>query len=206
MRRSVIALTVVMAVVAAGCGSESSDDGLATLENADAVEDSGSGDAALDAEESILALTECMRVEGVDIPDPEFDDQGNLRLQSLAQLGEAAELIDPDDLEAAVEACDQHLVGVAQMFQNIDRTAIEDRLVEFAVCMRGQGIDMPDPDFGFFDMGMGTGGNGADESGPFGELDVDDPAFQAAYEECQGVFGETIGTGGFGPSVDGDGN
>jgi hypothetical protein len=139
-----------------------------------------------------------MRVQGVDVPDPEFDDQGNLRIQSLASIGEATEAIDPDDLEDAAEACREHMVGVAQIFQSIDRTAIEDRLFELASCMRDNGFDMPDPDFTISVGGPGDGGPGT----PFGEIDVEDPAFEPAFEACRWVFGETIGLGGFGPPVE----
>ncbi|MCJ7724941.1 MAG: hypothetical protein MUP76_00930 [Acidimicrobiia bacterium] len=203
MRRWLGSLAVVVALVVAGCGSGPSGDGLATLESTSPEAASGTGDAARDAEESVLALTECLRDNGVDIPDPEFDDQGNFRLRSLMDLGEAADLIDPDDMEAGFEACAHHLDGVAQIIAGIDRTAIEDRLYEFAACMREQGYDMPDPDFGTMSPGMGTGGEDMAARGPFGEIDPDDPAFRAASDACMWVFGETIGSGGFGPPVEG---
>lgn len=202
MQRSVSALAVGLVVLLSACGSEPADDGLATLEDATPGATVSPGDPELAAEESVLALTECLRIEGIDIPDPEFDDEGNFRLRSLMELGEAAELIDPEDLEAGFAACSHHLDGVAQIIASIDRTAIEDRLYEFAACMREQGIDMPDPDF---DMDRMVQGEGA-EAGPFGEFDVEDPAIQAAIEACQGVFGETLGPGGFGPPVDESGD
>jgi hypothetical protein len=205
MRLRAGVLVAVLAIGAAGCGSGPTDDGLATLENTTPQAVSGTGDAARDAEESVLALTECLRDNGVNIPDPEFDDQGNFRLRSLMDLGEAAELIDPGDMEAAFEACSHHLDGVAQIIAGIDRTAIEDRLYEFAACMREEGYDMPDPDFSTMSPGMGTGGEDMAAMGPFGEIDPDDPAFRAASEACMWVFGETIGPGGFGPPAeDGD--
>ena len=194
--RLVATASLAVAVAACGGGGDSGD-GLATLEVATSVPEP-SGDAALDAEQSILALTECMREEGVDIPDPEFDDQGNLRIVSLASIGEAAEAIDPDDLEAAAEACREHMTGVAQLFQSIDRTAIEDRLVTLAACMRDHGFDMPDPDFTVSVGGPGQGGPAT----PFGNIDVEDPAFEEAFEACRWVFGETIGPGGFGPPAE----
>lgn len=203
MKRWAGLLAAVLAVGAAGCGSDSSVDGLATLESTSPEGASGTGDATRDAEESVLALTECLRDNGVDIPDPEFDDQGNFRLRSLMDLGEAAELIDPQDMEAGFEACAHHLDGVAQIVAGIDRTAIEDRLYEFAACMREQGYDMPDPDFGSFAPGTAPGADQTAAMGPFGEIDPDDPAFRAASEACMWVFGETIGPGGFGPPVEG---
>jgi hypothetical protein len=192
-----VVTSAALAAALSGCGGGDDGDGLATLEGGSTVQE-GSGDAELDAEQSILALTECMRQEGVDVPDPEFDDAGNLRLQSLASIGEATATIDPDELEAAAEACREYMVGVAQVFQSIDRTAIEDRLFELASCMRDNGFDMPDPDFTISVGGTDAGGPGD----PFGEIDVEDPAFEAAFEACRWVFGETIGTGGFGPPVE----
>ena len=68
--------------------------------------------------------------------------------------------------------------------------------------MREQGFDMPDPDFSISVDGPGQGGPG----NPFGEVDLEDPAFQVASEACMWVFGDTIGTGGFGPTADTDGD
>ena len=55
--------------------------------------------------------------------------------------------------------------------------------------LRDQGIDMPDPDFS---QGFGPGAGG--RAGIFGDLDPQSPEFQAAAQECQGIF-----EGGFGP-------
>ncbi|MBU1226852.1 MAG: hypothetical protein KJ698_06560 [Actinobacteria bacterium] len=202
MRRSAAAVMALMALAGTGCGSGSDGDGLATLENTPSTSAPSGADVELAAEEAVLALTECLRENGVDLPDPEFDDQGNLRLRSLMDLGESADRIDPADLEAGFEACSHHLDGVAQIVAGIDRTAIEDRLYDFAACMREQGYDMPDPDFGAMSPGMGPGGGEAASMGPFGEIDAEDPAFLAASEACMWVFGETIGPGGFGPATE----
>lgn len=194
-------VAAVLAVTAAACGSaDGGTEGIASMEDV-VTSTSSAVDAELAAEESILALTQCLREEGADIPDPEFDDQGNFRLSSLMDLGEAAEVIDPDDLREAFEACSHHLDGVAQLIAAVDRTEFEDRMVAYAACMRENGYDMPDPSFSFGAPEMGE----VPQHGPFGEIDVDDPEFAAANEVCIGVFGETIGPGGFGPAVeDGD--
>ncbi|MCZ6456614.1 MAG: hypothetical protein O6650_05120, partial [Actinobacteria bacterium] len=77
---------------------------------------------------------------------------------------------------------------ISQIFRDIDQSEFQDSFLEFAVCMRDQGIDMPDPDFsGGFGPGEGGG------RGLFGDIDPQDPAFQEAAEECQGIF-----EGGFG--------
>jgi len=62
-----------------------------------------------------------------------------------------------------------------------DLTGREDELLAFAVCMRENGYDMPDPDFT---------GNGHSGAGPFGDaIDTDDPDFQRAVESCEGIVG-----------------
>jgi hypothetical protein len=119
-------------------------------------------------------------------------------------LGEIAETYDPSELREGFEACREHLEGVAQLVASIDRTEIEDRLLRYATCMREQGYDLPDPDFdvGALNEVPGSGDVPVAQSGPFGEIDEDDPAFVAANEACLWVFGETIGPDGFGPPVE----
>ena len=192
---------VALLILVSACGSAPSGDGLATLDGASAGE-AAAGDVEFQAEESVLALTECLRVEGIDIPDPEFDDEGNFRLRSLMELGEAADSIDPDDLEAGLEACSEYLAGVTQLIASIDRSAIEDRLYLYADCMREEGYDMPDPVFDVRPTGEIPDPGSASASGPFGDIDDRDPDFLAANQACQRVFGETFGPGGFGPPVD----
>ncbi|MCB2223831.1 MAG: hypothetical protein KQH83_06605 [Actinobacteria bacterium] len=193
---------VAAALATAACSSGGdATDGIATLEGQPAAT-TAAVDVEVQAEESILALAECFREEGVDMPDPEFDDAGNFRLRSLMDVGEAFQGVDEDDLREAFLACSHHLDGVAQLLASIDRTDMEDRLYEYASCMRDQGYDMPDPDFG----AMAAGGpDGPGGGGPFGEIDPDDPEFREANEVCIGVFGETVGPGGFGPAVEGGG-
>ena len=64
--------------------------------------------------------------------------------------------------------------------------------------MRENGYEMDDPDLSSFTLGgEGQGGEGDGQiAGPFGEIDPDDPAFQAAFEACQDVLaGFTSGEG-----------
>ena len=59
---------------------------------------------------------------------------------------------------------------------------MEDLLVEYAGCMRDNGVDMPDPDF--------SGGGGMID---LGIADPNDSTFQAADEACRSILA------GFGP-------
>ena len=206
--RKLIALVAVLALVAAGCGGGSDADGVASLESDTEVLAADPNAATevvtteVDDEEAMLAFTQCLRDQGLDIADPEVDDEGNLR---LARPGQDADF-DREAFQAAREACAQFLEGVSFGFREFDRTEIEDTLVEFAACMRDNGVDMPDPDF------SATPGAGGGGGRPFGDIDPTDPAFEAASEVCQEIlsnaFGEDgpgRGPGGGGPAGGGPG-
>ena len=114
----------------------------------------GCGD--VDLEEALLAFTACMREEGIDLPDPELDAAGNLKLVSfMADAGAAAAAAGGTEaLRDAATACRGHLAGVALRFASIDRTEMQDRLLAYAGCMREHGYDLPDPDFSGAGPGM----------------------------------------------------
>jgi len=176
----VIFVAATFAVLLAACSGSDDTEGVASLERssdaANAVEND-SGDESL--EEGVLSFAACMRDNGVeDFEDPDFNADGSL---SFRGQGLASD-VDPDTMRAAFEACQGELEGIAFGPGSIDLTEIQDRLLEFAVCMRENGFDMPDPDFSNF----GPGGSG----GPFGDdvIDQNDPAFQSALEACEDIF------------------
>jgi hypothetical protein len=200
MKRMLL-LPAVLALVATACGgSAGADDGVASLE------DSATPDAApattvapVSQEEALLAFTACLRQQGFDVPDPTMDAAGNLQLERPAAVQQDPDF-DRDAFRTARQACDEHLEGVALGFRGEDRTETEDQLLEFASCIRDNGYDMPDPDFG--NSAPGQGG------GPFSGIDRSDPAFQAAAESCSDLLpgvgrGLPGGPGGGGPGNDG---
>ena len=192
MRKTTI-LLVAVALLAAACSGSDGSDGVASLESddevlaadADAGPDEGTA-AEVDDEEAMLAFAQCLRDQGLDIADPEVDDDGNLRL-ARPTPGEG-EQIDREAFRTARDACADILEGVSFGFREFDRTEIEDTLVEFATCMRDNGYEMPDPDFS---TQPGPGGGG-----PFGDIDPDDPAFEAANEACQDILAAAFGDDG----------
>ncbi len=117
-----------------------------------------------------LAFAECMRERGYDWPDPVWTGQGwDTRV---------AEDIDPDDpaFEADLVDCEQVRDALAPPAA-ADAGALEAELqqrLEFAACMRAEGIDFPDPRV---------------EDGGIGELagpvDGDWEAFEAASAVCE---------------------
>ena len=97
----------------------------------------------------------------------------------------AVRVSDPARFAPPFAICNDELEGVALGFrgQGVDQTEREDALLEYAVCMRDNGYDMPDPNFDFT-PGQGGGGGGT-FTGPFGEIDPDDPAFVTAQQACE---------------------
>ena len=136
--------------------------------------------ALADTEEQLLQFAECMRDQGIDLPDPSVGADGFPEF-------EPPEGFDPNDTDAlfdAIEACREHIEGLTQQFADIDLNAISDTLVEFADCMRDNGFDLPDPDFGLMRPQNGSFPN----AGPFGNVDFEDPDFEAAFEVCEDLI------------------
>ena len=189
--RKMTTLLAVLALSAAACGSGDGADGIASLESETDVL-AADPDAApeivpseADYEEAMLAFTQCLRGQGLEVADPEVDADGNLR---LARPAPGQEDFDREAFRAGRDACADILEGVSFGFRDQDRTEIEDTLVEFAACMRDNGYDMADPDLG---TAAGPGG-----AGPFGDIDPSDPAFVAAQEVCEPILAAAFGDDG----------
>lgn len=164
------ALAVVLGAAAA-CGENGDGEGIASAGGTD--DGGGAGAAApLSDEEQAQAFTQCMRDNGIDMPDPDPNGGGG-----LAQLRGSD--IDREQLMAALEACRDLMPG--DLAQRRQDPAMQEQLREFAQCMRDNGIDVPDPDP---NGGFVIGG---------GEIDPDDPEFQAALEACQEFLGGRLG-------------
>lgn len=160
--------------------------GLLTAGCASGVADAGGGGGSAAAtetdsapsrpEESMLAFAQCMREHGVDMPDPQFKEGG----------GFMAVEIDPQDgdFQEAEQACKHLMAGAVAEARDIDperMKEMEERMLAFAECMRGHGIDFPDPQ-----IGRG-GGGGFVFGGPGEELPFEPQGreFQEAERACQ---------------------
>ncbi len=176
-----LAALVVAALLLAACGEAAAN--VASLENADGVEDPQSSQEEVDTEVALLAYAQCMRDNGVDVPDPTVDSEGNVQLPRPAGAD-----IDRNAVGAAREACSQHLEGLSLGFGGGgDQTEIADQLLAFAECLRDQGLDVDDPDFSE---------GGARGRGILGGLDQNDPEVAAALEACGDLFTFGGGRGG----------
>lgn len=199
-RRRLVLMLAAVTLAAAACGGSDGGAEVASLEAEEPALAAGDLEAGTDTtaaaptdpEEAMLAFTQCMRDQGVDMADPEMDADGNLRLARPEGVDEG----NRDEVRAAREECGPLLDDVVQRFDNVDRTELQDNLLAYAQCMRDNGYeDMPDPDVSAF--GPGARGSGGD--GPLSGIDRSDPAFQAADQVCRELFE------GFGPRGPGRG-
>jgi hypothetical protein len=180
LRGSAALLALVGVAVAIGCGGSDDD-------SADAA--SSPEQAREQFQEARLDFSRCMRENGVDMPDPQPGAGGGMVMR-----GGPGGDFDPGSSEfrAAEEECRKHLEGVEPPEMDPARQEeFQEAALAFARCMRGEGIDMPDPQV--------DGGRMRMRIGPGSGFDRDDPALQAAHEKCQGELprpGAASGPGG----------
>ena len=198
-RRGAVPGILLAACLLAACGGDDDDsgdapDGVASLDDATA-DDTGSPPPTTeprDTETALLEFANCMREHGVDMPDPQVDEDGGVLIEIGGGVGGGA--ADPDDFQEAQEAC-QDLMPDGPMTRangDFDPTEMQDQMLEFTQCMRDHGVPMDDPDFS--DDGRievtatvpadGEAPTGPVLAGPFGTLDLSDPDVAAAFEEC----------------------
>ncbi len=183
---------VSLALVLAAC-SGSSGDGAEVATAADGKRTT-STTKKTDARQAGLDFARCMREHGVDMPDPTFDDHGNVQLE-VGELdgggdgggGGAVEQAGEMDatFREADKACRHHLAGVMGNGPDGKPDAeMQDKALKFARCMRENGVtDFPDPDFSEGGM-VRIGGEGMDPSSP---------TFQQAHKACQSILGAPPG-------------
>ena len=151
-RAALAAVGLGLALALAACGGSSPDGkGVASLggdgaKDAKDAKDNGaaSASATKDPQQAAVDFARCMRRQGVDMPDPQVDEQGRITMRigpDQDDGGGAAP--DPKKLQAAQKACG-NLMGGGDGPGQIDAKA-RDAMLAYARCMRGQGIDMPDP-------------------------------------------------------------
>ena len=186
LARTSIPAVVVLVLSACGGGGSGGGDGVASIDGSGNGDGGNAAESAASGEEALLDFVECVRDQGVDIADPQVDADGKLVLNPEAlgggDAGEQSETDHArfrDDFEAAQEVCGEPPEDAVAGFDHGDDAEHDDNQLAYAQCMRDAGFDVPDPD------PSGAGDREREE-----ELDVDDPAVQAADEQCrQEVFG-----------------
>ena len=166
-------LGLALALVA--CGGSPDGDRVATRSGGGATgtTDGAAKAADKDPQQAALDFAKCMREHGIDMPDPQVDDQGRVRVRVGGPGGGARP--DPEKLDEAQKACGG-LMGGGDGPGQIDPEE-RDAMVAFARCMREHGIDMPDPTGDGLVMRK-------DDSGRGGGPDPSSEKFQEAEKAC----------------------
>jgi hypothetical protein len=195
-RLFLVVCALALVLVAAGCGS-SSNEGVATLDEAaspttTSPDTSTTADSSADPQQAALDWAACMRKNGVDVADPQVGSDG--RVQIGPGAGGQARNLDSEASQAARRKCGSPIGnGGGPQLSAADREELQASMLEFAACMRKNGVDMPDPQLGsgggggFFRAGPGGGGGGVNPS---------DPDFQTAQKACQSILQGAIPGGG----------
>jgi hypothetical protein len=153
-------ISVLAAFVVAGCGSSSSPSTSSAASSQDAAR---------------VKFSQCMRQNGVDIPD------------RPGQGGAAAlQDIDRAKLQTAIKACQKFQQAAVGNLSSSQRQSFQDAFTKFASCMRQHGVELPAP---------GTGG-GPPAGGA--RIDLSDPKVKAATTACRSMLPQA-GPGGGGP-------
>ena len=161
VRGLTIAGVLVAAVVAAGCGPAS---GAGTDADAASAEDK--------REAARLKLSQCLREQGVEVPDGPRSGSGGgpVRVQLKAA--------DRKKLEAAMQGpCRKYQAAAFGNLTAEQREEFRDAFTRFAACMRQHGVDLPDPP-----------ADGAERAAPAAgarRIDDDDPKTKAAMTACR---------------------
>jgi hypothetical protein len=120
----------------------------------------------------MLEFAQCMREHGVDMPDPQVDSKGRVRVQIGSKDTPRA------TMEAAQKACGDKMPKMGGDDGTPD-PAFQEYGLKLAKCMREHGIEkFPDPTDGGIQITPDMG------------IDPDDPAFQQAQSDCEQQIGE----------------
>lgn len=159
---------MAIALVATACGTGNS----ASAEVASLGTTTGTAPATtspVDTQDALLKYAACMRENGIDMPDPTFDADGN---PSGGGFGPNSGIDrSTDEFQAAQTLCGDLLQGVTLGGggrNGVDREAIQSSLNDFTACLRDEGLEVDDITFGPPGGAGGGAGGATDGSVPAG--------------------------------------
>jgi hypothetical protein len=155
-------LSLAATLALAGCGGADGADGVATV-GGDTGSAKPSSTATLSQQEKAVKFAQCMRENGVEMPDPDPSGGG---------FSIGGEDLDMDKMRAAQQAC-KAFSPFGEGPRQQDPAAAEN-MRKFAQCMRDNGVpNFPDADGGMVKIDESVGG---------------DPDFPAAQKKCEKKF------------------
>jgi hypothetical protein len=178
MRRTLLTVAAALVLTApllAGCaGDKDGGDGVATAGGAKpAASDAPQNDG--DTSDQMRRFAQCMRDNGIDMPDPQTDGEGRVLFGGPGAGEEGGTPPDREKFDAAQQACKQYLPNGGEP-PKMDPADVE-KVRAYARCMRENGVpDFPDPQP---DGGLRI------EAGPNTGIDPRGEAFQASEKKCE---------------------
>jgi hypothetical protein len=155
--------------------------------------------------EGALKFSKCMREHGIDMPDPKRVGNGGISISGPAGGPGKARLkrgVPDPKMKTAQAACQKYMDigGGGPPMDPAQQARLQDAFFAYARCMRGKGVNMPDPKVSSHGVemqmqgGPGTVGNGAGP-GPGGP-GPESPVFKAADTACHHFLAQVERQGG----------
>jgi hypothetical protein len=185
-----VGLAAVLAGSLAACGADTGGDDVASLATGEQAGGTSTTEVTPLTEEEIAeaqeAFQECMKEHGVDIQmaPVEGDGTGGGGMVTRTEAGAAGDAPEDmpsmEEMEAANEECQPLMEKVIQNAPKPDpeeMARMKEQALQFAQCMRDNGVDMPDPEF------SEDGGGITQSLGGPGE--TEDPDMETAMQTCR---------------------
>ena len=165
-KTTLAAAMLAAAVLLTGCGSEEPDNQVASGTGGQAAATApSSAPASLSRDEMAIKFTQCLREQGLDVPDPEPGKGPMLKFDRNSGVTQ-------EKVQQAMDACKQY----NPQGESGTNPQQEENGRKYAVCMREKGVEkFPDPKPGQRGIMIGPGV-------------ADDPDFQKAQEACQSIL------------------
>lgn len=143
---------------------------LAACGGEDPAPASGANDRESANRKAMLDYARCMRENGIDMPDPQFEGG-----RTTMRVGGPD--MSPEKMRAAEEACKKYQQAIKPPeLSEEQKTEFKEQALAHTRCMRKQGIDVPDPQFdesGGVQMRLGRG------------INPESAKFRKAQEACR---------------------
>jgi hypothetical protein len=208
-RHLTVASLALSALLLGACGSSGT--GGAQVASLGTLADDPAAETATtvspqDTQEAMLAYAACMRDQGIDMDDPTFDANGNPTGPLMFNRDSG---IDPrsEEFQTAQTECGHFMEGVTFGGPRgaLDRDEIQQAMNSFTECLRDEGLDVDDIDFGD-GQGRVDGGPGfGPPGGTVVETNTDDGGQATPGTVVNGGFGgpppDGGGRGGFDPTT-----
>jgi hypothetical protein len=137
------------------------------------------------AYEGALKFAKCMREHGIDMPDPQRDANGRIKITARASGRSGS---NNAKMKAAQKDCQKYLkAGGGRALSAAEQAKVKDAMLAYTRCMREQGVKIRDPEFS-------KGGVLSSVGGP-GQTNPDSPEFKAADKVCHKYLSEVEGPG-----------